>query len=92
METNSKDSTITPLRGQQPTAAAGRQISKSSKLDDVCYDIRGPVLAEANRLEEEGHRIFKLNIGNPAPWGFEAPEEILRGLTVKIVRSLPCQI
>ena len=61
------------------------QIRKSSKLDDVCYDIRGPVLAEAHRLEEEGHRVFKLNIGNPAPWGFEAPEEIL----LDVIHNLP---
>lgn len=87
METNSKDSTITHLRGQDPATAeaAGRQINKSSKLDDVCYDIRGPVLAEANRLEEEGHRVFKLNIGNPAPWGFDAPEEIL----LDVIHNLP---
>ena len=60
-------------------------IRKSQKLDGVCYDIRGPVLAEAHRLEEEGHRITKLNIGNPAPFGFEAPEEIL----VDVIHSLP---
>ena len=58
---------------------------QSQKLADVCYDIRGPVLAEAKRLEEEGRRIIKLNIGNPAPFGFEAPDEIL----VDIVRNLP---
>lgn len=52
-------------------------IDKSRKLDDVCYDIRGPVLEHANRLEEEGHKILKLNIGNPAPFGFEAPDEII---------------
>lgn len=51
---------------------------KSSKLDQVCYDIRGPVLDHANRLEEEGHRILKLNIGNPAAFGFEAPDEIIQ--------------
>lgn len=61
------------------------KISKSTKLDDVLYDIRGPILAEANRLEHEGNRIFKLNIGNPAPFGFEAPEEVL----VDMVRNLP---
>ncbi len=54
-----------------------RPLLQSSKLSDVCYDIRGPVLVEAKRLEDEGHRILKLNIGNPAPFGFEAPEEIL---------------
>jgi alanine-synthesizing transaminase len=53
-------------------------ILKSSKLSNVCYDIRGPVLARARIMEEEGHRIIKLNIGNPAPFGFEAPEEILQ--------------
>ncbi len=51
---------------------------KSHKLDNVCYDIRGPILKEAYRLEEEGHKILKLNIGNPAPFGFEAPEEIIQ--------------
>ena len=54
-----------------------QQISQSDKLSNVCYDIRGPVLEEAKRLEEEGHQILKLNIGNPAPFGFNAPDEIL---------------
>jgi len=53
-------------------------IRKSHKLDQVCYDIRGPVLNEARRLEEEGHRITKLNIGNPAAFGLEAPDEIIQ--------------
>ena len=61
------------------------QFEKSHKLDHVLYDIRGPILDEANRLEHEGNRIFKLNIGNPAPFGFEAPEEVL----VDMVRNLP---
>ncbi|RKF18169.1 pyridoxal phosphate-dependent aminotransferase [Alginatibacterium sediminis] len=60
-------------------------IEKSRKLDQVCYDIRGPVLKQAKRLEDEGHRILKLNIGNPAPFGFEAPEEIL----VDVIQNLP---
>lgn len=60
-------------------------IEKSHKLDSVCYDIRGPVLEQAKRLEDEGQRILKLNIGNPAPFGFEAPEEIL----VDVIRNLP---
>ncbi|WP_461518061.1 pyridoxal phosphate-dependent aminotransferase [Porticoccus sp.] len=54
-----------------------QHIKKSDKLDNVCYDIRGPVLDHANRLEEEGLRILKLNIGNPAPFGLEAPDEII---------------
>ena len=53
------------------------EIVKSAKLKNVCYDIRGPVLKAANAMEEQGHRIIKLNIGNPAPFGFEAPQEIL---------------
>ncbi len=53
-------------------------IPKASKLQGVCYDIRGSVLEMAHRMEEEGHRITKLNIGNPAAFGFEAPDEILR--------------
>ncbi|MEY1662233.1 pyridoxal phosphate-dependent aminotransferase [Isoalcanivorax beigongshangi] len=60
-------------------------IQKSEKLKGVCYDIRGPVLREANRMEEDGQRIIKLNIGNPAPFGFEAPDEILHD----VIRNLP---
>lgn len=54
-----------------------KQINKSHKLEGVCYDIRGPVLEHANRLEEDGHKVLKLNIGNPAPFGFDAPDEII---------------
>ncbi|MFI9327235.1 pyridoxal phosphate-dependent aminotransferase [Kitasatospora sp. NPDC052868] len=56
------------------------QVIQSSKLANVCYDIRGPVLDEAMRLEEQGHRILKLNTGNPAVFGFEAPPEILQDI------------
>lgn len=62
-----------------------KHFPKSDKLEHVCYDIRGPVHKEALRLEEEGHKILKLNIGNPAPFGFEAPDEIL----VDVIRNLP---
>ncbi len=55
-----------------------KTIDKSKKLAGVCYDIRGPVLQRALKLEEEGHRILKLNIGNPAPFGFNAPDEIIQ--------------
>ena len=61
------------------------EIKQSAKLENVLYDIRGPVLEEAKRLEEQGHRIMKLNIGNPHPFGFEAPPEIL----VDVIRHLP---
>ncbi|GHU66091.1 aminotransferase AlaT [Spirochaetia bacterium] len=62
-----------------------KNFSKSSKLNDVCYDIRGPVLKEAKRLESEGFRVIKLNIGNPAAFGFNAPDEILHD----IITNLP---
>jgi alanine-synthesizing transaminase len=65
--------------------AGSVELMQSHKLADVLYDIRGPVLLEAKRLEEQGHRITKLNIGNPAPFGFDAPEEIL----VDVIRNLP---
>lgn len=60
-------------------------INKSNKLLNVCYDIRGPVLQEARRLEDEGHKVLKLNIGNPAPFGFDAPDEIVQD----VIRNLP---
>ncbi|TVR64747.1 MAG: pyridoxal phosphate-dependent aminotransferase [Candidatus Competibacteraceae bacterium] len=60
-------------------------ILKSTKLASVCYDIRGPVLARAKQMEDEGQRITKLNIGNPAPFGFLAPEEIVQDM----IRNLP---
>jgi alanine-synthesizing transaminase len=53
------------------------ELRQSDKLAHVAYDVRGPVLTEAMRLEAEGHRILRLNLGNPAPFGFEAPEEIV---------------
>ncbi len=67
------ESSLTPIH-----KSVMKPIAKSSKLKGVCYDIRGKVLEAAKRLEEEGHRITKLNIGNPAPFGFAAPEEILQ--------------
>ncbi|MEJ2769685.1 pyridoxal phosphate-dependent aminotransferase [Mycetohabitans sp. B46] len=62
-----------------------KPILKSHKLSNVCYDIRGPVLEEAKRLEEEGHRIIKLNIGNLAAFGFDAPDEIITDM----IHNLP---
>lgn len=57
-----------------------RTFSKSSKLDNVLYDVRGPVVDEAARLESEGARILKLNIGNPAPFGFRTPVEVIQDM------------
>ena len=62
-----------------------RALEQSRKLQNVLYEIRGPVAARAAQLEAEGHRILKLNIGNPAPFGFEAPEAILQD----VIAALP---
>ncbi len=62
-----------------------RTIQKSAKLANVCYDIRGPIMDAARQMEEEGHKIIKLNIGNMAPFGFDAPEEIQQDM----IRNLP---
>ena len=60
---------------QGPAFVSTKQaIRKSAKLANVCYDIRGPVMTRAKQMEEEGQRIIKLNIGNLAPFGFEAPD------------------
>jgi alanine-synthesizing transaminase len=60
------------------------QVNQSAKLANVCYDIRGPVLHQAKQMEAEGHHILKLNIGNPAPFGFDAPEEILQDVILNL--------
>ena len=62
-----------------------KKIQKSNKLSNVCYDIRGPIMDRARQMEEEGHNIIKLNIGNLAVFGFDAPEEIQQNM----IRNLP---
>ena len=82
---NQNDPTITgempiseaPAPEQTPRSATMREFKKSSKLENVLYDVRGPVVDEAARLEKEGQRILKLNIGNPAPFGFRTPDEVI---------------
>lgn len=64
-----------------------RNFEKSSKLEGVSYDVRGPVLEEADRMQEEGLSILKLNTGNPATFGFEAPDEIIRDLILNVRES-----
>ncbi|MBI5721552.1 MAG: pyridoxal phosphate-dependent aminotransferase [Burkholderiales bacterium] len=63
----------------------GRTVSKSAKLANVCYDIRGPVLEKARQMQEEGHKIIQLNIGNLAHFGLEPPDEIVQDM----IRNLP---
>ena len=62
-----------------------KPVLKSSKLANVCYDIRGPVLQQAKQMEDEGHKIIKLNIGNLAAFGFDSPEEI----QLDMIHNLP---
>jgi len=64
-----------------------KPILKSTKLSNVCYDIRGPVMERSKQMEEEGQRIIKLNIGNLAPFGFEAPEEIQQDVILNLPNS-----
>ncbi|RNI22798.1 pyridoxal phosphate-dependent aminotransferase [Flexivirga caeni] len=64
-----------------------RLIKQSKKLQDVRYDVRGPILVEAEKLEAQGHRILKLNIGNTAPFGFEAPDAVLRDMIHNLPQS-----
>lgn len=62
-----------------------RSIDQARKLENVRYDIRGRILDKTEELEEQGHKILRLNVGNPAPFGFEAPDEIMMAM----IRNLP---
>lgn len=64
-----------------------RTFEKSRKLDNVCYDVRGPVVEEAGRMMENGMDVLRLNIGNPAPFGFQAPEEIIQDFIANVRNS-----
>ena len=66
--------------GRQGEGSSMRQFTKSHKLDNVLYDIRGPVLDEAYRMEDQGIHVLKLNIGNPAPFGFRTPDEVVKDM------------
>lgn len=69
-------------------ATTMKTLTKSDKLHNVCYDIRGPLLQTANRMEAQGHKIIKLNVGNPAPFGFEAPQEILSDVAINLPNAI----
>jgi len=62
-----------------------RTVTKSAKLANVCYDIRGPIMDAAKKMEDDGQKIIKLNIGNLAVFGFDAPEEVQQDM----IRNLP---
>ncbi len=79
-KTDASDKNIQESPTKSNTIAGGKQmyqIKKSSKLNNVLYDVRGPVVEEAERMEEAGTQILKLNIGNPAPFGFRTPDEVI---------------
>ena len=74
------NSEIEPKKG-----TAMREFNKSSKLDNVLYDVRGPVVDEAHRMEQAGTQVLKLNIGNPAPFGFRTPDEVVYDMQRQLV-------
>lgn len=74
------------MKAEKDTPSS-KLVLKSAKLANVCYDIRGPVMARSKQMEEEGQRIIKLNIGNLAPFGFDAPEEIQQDVILNLPNS-----
>ena len=72
-------------RRRDPLKSSPKLLTKSGKLANVCYDIRGPVLDKARQMQEEGHKIIQLNIGNIAAFGLEPPDEIVQDM----IRNLP---
>lgn len=83
-KSNTTEASSEQANGTAATTTEGsapmRQFKKSSKLDNVLYDVRGPVVDEAARMERQGMRILKLNIGNPAPFGFRTPDEVVQDM------------
>ena len=83
-KSNTTEASSEQANGTAATTTEGsapmRQFKKSSKLDNVLYDVRGPVVDEAARMEPQGMRILKLNIGNPAPFGFRTPDEVVQDM------------
>ena len=72
---------------EQREVPSMRTYKKSSKLDHVSYDVRGPALDEAMRMEEDGIHILKLNIGNPAPFGFRTPDEVVQDMASQLRKT-----
>ena len=77
--------TITDKNDNDNAGSSAMHIfKKSSKLDNVLYDVRGPVVEEAARMEERGTHVLKLNIGNPAPFGFRTPDEVIYDMSQQL--------
>lgn len=82
-----KKSNVNNIGNEGSDTGMVREFKKSTKLDNVLYDVRGPVLEEAERMEMMGASILKLNIGNPAPFGFRAPDEVVFDASRQLVES-----
>ncbi len=90
-QSQSEQTTNNNVKNSQYKAMEGKTMSilkKSDKLQNVCYDIRGPLLKAANQMEADGQRILKLNVGNPAPFGFTAPHEIIRDVAMNLTEAI----
>src|SRR5580692_814704 len=75
---------MTARRAPRPMERCGAMVQQANRLRDVRYDIRGPVLRRARQLEADGHEIIKLNLGNPAPFGLDAPDDVLNDVVKHI--------
>src|SRR3984885_14880824 len=78
---------VSTRRPWEPNERCGALVSQASRLADVRYDIRGPVLRRARQLEAEGHQILKLNLGNPAPFGMVAPDAVLADVVQNVANA-----
>lgn len=85
--TNTHQPTISIMETAMSDTKQPKQLKKSTKLNNVCYDIRGELLQTANRMEAEGQRIIKLNIGNPAPFGLLPPDEIVQDVALNLSKA-----
>ena len=81
---NGTDKTNNNIKKNESGDVNMRTFNKSSKLDNVLYDVRGPVVEEANKMEAMGTRVLKLNIGNPAPFDFRTPDEIIYDMSSQL--------
>ena len=87
-QARSNSNAATDKRSNDTSGKGDGTLKKSDKLQNVCYDIRGPLLKAANQMEADGQRILKLNVGNPAPFGFTAPHEIIRDVAMNLTDAI----
>ena len=85
--TTKKETILTSDNEENNKMTARRTFGKSKKLDNVLYDVRGPVVDEANRMEQNGISVLKLSIGNPAPFGFRTPDEVVHDMASQLTET-----